>query len=138
MRSPMTRNASAMVLVRASASVAPYAMTPGNSATSPSHRPSSSCSISILSIVHLHPLGPVAEPARIFGVRQACGLRRIIEAIFQHDPVLETGPGGALPGVGRGAGVEVVGVEFDLAGLAGGRTRRRGAGRREHAVRGRG
>src|SRR5207302_3417406 len=48
---------------------------------------------------------------------------------------LEGGPGGALPGVGRGAGIEIIRIELELAGLARRRTGRGCAGRREHAVR---
>src|SRR4051794_26498006 len=47
----MTRKASACTPRRASASVSPYASTPGSSETSAIQRPSSSRSISILSMV---------------------------------------------------------------------------------------
>src|SRR5262249_17029492 len=49
-RSAITLNASTLVLARASASVAPYAITPGSAGISAIQRPSSSRSVSILSI----------------------------------------------------------------------------------------
>jgi hypothetical protein len=54
-RSAITRRASAAALFRASASVAPYTSTPGSSGTSPIQRPSSSWSISIVSIIAPRP-----------------------------------------------------------------------------------
>src|ERR1700682_1409932 len=146
-------------------------MTPGNSAISPSHLPSLSRSISILSIVNPAPgpvrnvllfsacdkravsvqggkrsiswLGPLSskvDQAVRFQLGLWCGAQ---PAIFVRAAMagftrpawrLERGPGGAFPIVGGGAGVEVVRVELDLAGLAGGGARRGRAGGGEHAV----
>src|SRR5690242_3433191 len=54
--------------------------------------------------------------------------------LVQAHKNLETGQGGAFPGVGRGAGVEVVRVELELSGLASRAARGWGAGRREQAI----
>src|SRR5882724_8675207 len=50
-RSAMTRSANAMALVRASASLMPYASTPGRAGTSAIQRPLSSRSLSIFSMM---------------------------------------------------------------------------------------
>lgn len=51
-RSAMTRSASAFARISAAALVYPYTNTPGSAGTSATHRPSSSCSLSIFSMVH--------------------------------------------------------------------------------------
>src|SRR5439155_24061763 len=63
-RSAITLRARAWTRESAACSVSPYARTPGNSTTSASHRPSSSRSISTLSIIN----GP-GPPSRVYDAR---------------------------------------------------------------------
>src|SRR6516162_5848358 len=90
MRSAITRNASAVVLLRASASVLPYANTPGSSGTSPIHRPSSSRSISILSITGIPSLRAKPRACNSTDLDKAAGNYRAAERIIINDDAMVT------------------------------------------------